>query len=473
MDWYIVIKTIKGRRYRYRQKTWREGGRVRTRSEYIGPVNGSDKRFNGFRDLTIRTLESLRGKSIVSKQFISDLANSPDLKQLERELVQDVLASEGDMVDVTQFASHIKDGLLPLAVHELAESLESSNGMSVARYASVSLGADLRGDTARYAEHIFQSPIDTTAGDVHFSGCGVDKYFAHSRIEDMSDGQTRRVIEVQSDLFQKGRLEFEPGISTTFNLSEQEARSALMRGEKVFAVEQDMTGELVVGRQLASPEDFSSAFEGYVGKLRDKSILNRLRPYRNTWYERVIREEIKQAAKDGKTMLQFPTGETAMMIEGLGSHADMWETVGNPAGDTDLYRGPEHMKIGNEIHDGNSDWIITDVLGDGKFKAVPTDVYETAQRMKSGELTPGDHHLLKGGNLTRAEYVAALSSRAETFDISGKVDTSSPIYRFYEREVGKYLSSKFDAKRVNDSRGVEWWQVRVERRFGTRPVYAF
>ena len=38
MDWYIVIKTINGRRYRYRQKTWRENGRVRTRSEYIGPA---------------------------------------------------------------------------------------------------------------------------------------------------------------------------------------------------------------------------------------------------------------------------------------------------------------------------------------------------------------------------------------------------------------------------------------------------
>ena len=40
MDWYIVIKTINGRRYRYRQKTWREAGRVRTRSEYLGPADG-------------------------------------------------------------------------------------------------------------------------------------------------------------------------------------------------------------------------------------------------------------------------------------------------------------------------------------------------------------------------------------------------------------------------------------------------
>jgi hypothetical protein len=37
MDWYIVIKTIKGRRYRYRQKTWRRGTRVRCQSQYISP----------------------------------------------------------------------------------------------------------------------------------------------------------------------------------------------------------------------------------------------------------------------------------------------------------------------------------------------------------------------------------------------------------------------------------------------------
>ncbi len=37
MEWYVVVKTINGKRYRYRQKTWREGKRVRTRSEYLGP----------------------------------------------------------------------------------------------------------------------------------------------------------------------------------------------------------------------------------------------------------------------------------------------------------------------------------------------------------------------------------------------------------------------------------------------------
>lgn len=38
-NWYVVIKTINGCRYRYRQKTWREGAKVRTRSEYLGPAD--------------------------------------------------------------------------------------------------------------------------------------------------------------------------------------------------------------------------------------------------------------------------------------------------------------------------------------------------------------------------------------------------------------------------------------------------
>lgn len=41
---YIVIKTIKGRQYRYQQRTYREGGKVRTESIYLGPVGGTAKR---------------------------------------------------------------------------------------------------------------------------------------------------------------------------------------------------------------------------------------------------------------------------------------------------------------------------------------------------------------------------------------------------------------------------------------------
>ncbi|MEM7662785.1 MAG: hypothetical protein AAF292_11085 [Pseudomonadota bacterium] len=37
-DWYRVIKTINGRQYLYEQKSWREGGKVRTQSRSLGPL---------------------------------------------------------------------------------------------------------------------------------------------------------------------------------------------------------------------------------------------------------------------------------------------------------------------------------------------------------------------------------------------------------------------------------------------------
>lgn len=41
---FIVIKTIKGRQYCYLQRSYREGGRVRTESLYLGPVSGGRRK---------------------------------------------------------------------------------------------------------------------------------------------------------------------------------------------------------------------------------------------------------------------------------------------------------------------------------------------------------------------------------------------------------------------------------------------
>jgi hypothetical protein len=48
---YEVIKTIGGRRYRYLQKTYRVGGKVKTKSIYLGPVDPPRRRKLDFRGL--------------------------------------------------------------------------------------------------------------------------------------------------------------------------------------------------------------------------------------------------------------------------------------------------------------------------------------------------------------------------------------------------------------------------------------
>ena len=43
MGWYTCVKKINGHRYLYRQRTWREQGKVKCESIYLGPVNGSER----------------------------------------------------------------------------------------------------------------------------------------------------------------------------------------------------------------------------------------------------------------------------------------------------------------------------------------------------------------------------------------------------------------------------------------------
>lgn len=73
----------------------------------------------------------------------------------------------------------------------------------------------------------------------------------------------------------------------------------------------------------------------------------------------------------------FPTGETAMKIEGL-SNTNNWRL---DIGSNNVSENPrlrvDHLYVGETIFTGfNDQWIITDVLGDGKFKAVPKSQWE-------------------------------------------------------------------------------------------------
>ncbi len=202
------------REFRNVKKTLKENEGKYTVGEGANKQILSEKEFKNFTDLSTRLLGKLEGKTTVSKQFISDLTNSPDLKQPERELFRRLLEDEGDKVNVKDFADRVKTELLPLDANDVTEG-----PMGSPRYENINLSDDLRGPVYNYQEFVYESPIKTSAGNVHF-GSDAENYFAHTRIEDTAnkftpDGQpdsptgVRRVLEVQSDLFQKGRLEGE------------------------------------------------------------------------------------------------------------------------------------------------------------------------------------------------------------------------------------------------------------------------
>lgn len=378
--------------------------------------------FKGFSDITTSILEKLKNRDKVSKQFISDLTNSPELKKNEQTIIRSVLESypDGTDIPVAEFADKVKAELLPLDRETVVKDTMRAGEQSVGgRYENVALPSDQRGTVDNYSEHIYTGPVETSAGDIHFAdvslgeqtGKDTRNYFGHTRVEDIP-GDIRRVIEVQSDLYQKGGLE--------------------------AATEREV---------------------GFGQSKANKNAIAKLSQYNNpTAHLRMVREEIKAAAKDGKTKLQFPTGETAMKIEGLGDR-EQWVLGSDWMGGRDLQE--KHLKVGENITNrAGIHWVITDVLGEGRFKAVPKNVI--------------DRYVENGFTQEKAlEQIKKEGSRIETFDISGKVDTSNPIFKFYEKELGKYLSSKYSAKKITDPQGVTWYEVAIKPEQGPSPVFAF
>ena len=55
MGWYQCVKTVKGHKYLYLQMSYREGGKVKTKSKYLGPVSG------GFGKSTVANLPVAEG----------------------------------------------------------------------------------------------------------------------------------------------------------------------------------------------------------------------------------------------------------------------------------------------------------------------------------------------------------------------------------------------------------------------------
>ena len=434
-------------------------------------------------NLTTKILKDLEGKSTVSKQYILDATNRGELKQQERDLIRSVLDGEGDTVNVSDFAKKVQTELLPLERNMVGSNYPGATpyASTRAKYENITLPKESRGSVKDYSEHVYESPIKTSAGNVHFSstfradsgynGKGFPNYFGHTRIEDMADDQTRRVIEVQSDLYQKGSLEREIA-PTKGGINYGVDSAKLPNGETSTFAHMQGNNFLFTNGEKYSVGEILKENPKLAEKLKPRqNEIAKLSQYSNpTAHFRMVREEIKKASDDGKTKLQFPTGETAMKIEGLGS-AETW-SMKDKSGITlnltkDILDQVDKDKfIGTTVFptsQAGDDWVVTKVLGDGKFKAVSKRNLEALADDMDSTWQEELQNVIDDPEL----------GVTETFDVSGKLDTENPIYKFYEKDLGRYLTSKYGAKTITDDKGVNWYEVAIDKKKHGAPVEAF
>jgi hypothetical protein len=166
------------------------------------------------REVTIKTLNRMEKeikKEFVSRQTIEGYIARGDLKQPERDVLRVALEKQPEQVNVARLKEDVLDQLLELTPHSIP----------LTRWQGISLPDNIAGDRDSYQEVLYGSGIKNNAYEVHFGSSQtedatfVEDYFAHVRSENMTDYDEvyRRILEVQSDLFQRGRIENEGRVS--------------------------------------------------------------------------------------------------------------------------------------------------------------------------------------------------------------------------------------------------------------------
>lgn len=418
MTYQQVVDTLGPARLKSGTKRQRQAGAI--------DIEGIDYLLNSFRDLP--------DQPILKRSTIVGQLNRQGVPQAEKDVVLKALRDR-DTITQAELTGSVAADVLPL------------KGERIGAIAGASQGYPTRiGINPRQADIvIWDSPIKHGIEN-HFDGR--DNYFAHTRQFD--HGGIRHIVEVQSDLAQRG-----------VNLP-QRSPAATAGVLRVLA------GDLMEGR--TTPKDLPRGIRGEIfasdsylakatkeevaGKLMERagqlvtkdqpvheSIINQMKPLEKRWYERILMEENRQAARDGVGMMRVPTPETLAQVEhfqgnlvpGVHDITPQKFTLSGPLGKKELTA----TKI--KIDKGGLATVITD-------SGMPVD----GGSLRTGVLGP----MLR--DVPRSYF-----------------KDQQTILDFYKREVLPFTRARWGAKEVMDEFGHTWLEWKVNPNAASEKIPAF
>lgn len=505
----IMQQRATGQQVAPQNQQWYQGYQQKQLAPFIGGLAGGPVQdmaapvFKGFEDLSSKGLNQLVGKTTVNPQFIQGILKQPGIKQAEKDILLNTLKTYNNAVKipVQDFANKVRGNLLEL----------SRDPVGSPRWDSINLPDELQGNTTNYSENIYNSPIQTEAGNVHFGDKNAPGYFAHTRTEDVAPNwqqdyekspyslnqsfnngnmnyqvtnyntgedvlstpskeealnklselgslppspETRRVLELQSDLFQRGRLDNELanyGDNASYLPPDQQQEFSKITNritDITNAQNADQyTGELkdLTNKRNDLIAQMQKAKEDYLTNRTPQ--VNQLKTYQNNWHERVIKQELQQAAKDGIKHLQFPTGDTAARIEGY-------------LGDGGPFI-PQEASEGHEFEYGGEPWTVTRDYGNdveaypssaitNKFNFYDAQSEDIDNKLSDLEYSPADFEYdvayhLRNSSHYNAETQSAISSFLKKYH-----SDTSPTADRDPKDVESYNK---DIKKINDKTG--------------------
>jgi hypothetical protein len=247
-----------------------------------------------------------------------------------------------------------------------------------------------------------------------------------------TDSSIRRVLELQSDLFQKGR--------DNRWIIQEDLRVPHEVGEAF------KRGDIEAGKALLNKDANSNKF---------LQLLNK----DNNWVTFFVKSIVQDSQRKGYKKVLFPAGETAAKIEGH-------ETLAN-----------DIKKITSEIESISKGRLGFDKTQKGLDKEVSTgqkieDIL-FAQRPESTRVKDFEAK----GYITNiridvdSEKLATLEQQKVNLKSQG-IEKLKPIEGFYEVRVQNILKKNYPIQRITDSYGNEWFEVTVDEARDTGTIYA-
>lgn len=427
---------------------------------------------------TTKVLERLPKKPTIKESTLASELNRQDVTQAERNLFDRARSSNPAMekdgqVDLDMLRQGVESGVVPLTPTKTSS------------YADVGLDAIGYSDSPfvkGVETKVYEGPV-THGIDNHFKN---NKYFAHVRKFDERPTQTyneygepddpeyfpptRYISEIQSDLFQKDISQLS-GRGSEWSDALERMGLQIMETDPSEGLSESFRSKLadLTGQEIPPSINSAQARELIINTLDNPppqnyktQAANAVADYKKNWYHRIIREEVKQASKDGIEIMRFPTGDTAAKIEGwpapegavvnVEQQINFWNAVSDKYGpEFSGWEAVKSLQDSGELDDKSVGELFKSMglrneRGGFNIDKIDVPLYEILKSLDS----------VKGKKVHPFEGTPYKG-----------------LYDGYEKDIPKFLSKEYgNVQKITDENGNTWYEIRVDPEAKNKPVMA-
>ena len=264
--------------------------------------------------------------------------------------------------------------------------------------------------------------------------------------------KTRRILEVQSDLFQKGRdrkdlvTPFIPNAVFSFENNNYDIKVGILRGQSYQRF-------LKNGVDI-SIDEYRKAQEDYQAQNPKENQFLQLLNKDNNWVTFFVKSIIQDSAKKGYEKVLFPSGNTASKVEG---HSTLEEFKKQK--EARIKQLEEDIK--QEIKPINNKYVLYNYdegFSEESFNSL-AEAVEFQKRNSGWYFKEEDEGFANRGH--KISEIKTLKQELKRVETEG-LAALKPIYNFYENTVANILKKQgYTPNQVTDEYGNTWNEITI------------